>query len=70
MLIWRQETEFYRDHIEIRDKVDSPKQEEDSVMMGTFATNWLGTESQGPMCVLRSSGDLLRDLTSYLNVVS
>lgn len=39
-------------------------------MMGTFATSWLGTESQGQMCILGNSDDLLRDLTSYLNVVS
>lgn len=69
MLVWRQGTEFYRGHLEIQDKVDSPKQEEDSVMMGIFATSWLGTESQALMCILRIRGGLC-DLTSYLNVVS
>lgn len=39
-------------------------------MMGTFVTSCLGTESQGLMCILRSSGGFLCDLTGYLNVVS
>lgn len=32
-------------------------------MIGTYATSWLGTESQSLMCVLRSSGGFLCHLT-------
>lgn len=42
-------------HVEIRDRLYSPKGDEDCVLMGTFAS-CPGTESQGLVGILRSCG--------------